>query len=126
QISLLVLAGIVVFDGWTGPAAAPMNLAGVLPWIHWRGLVIFGMLIAGNVFCLACPFMVPRLLARRLFPQSYAWPRLLRNKWLAAATLVLFLWAYEAFALWDSPWLTAWTAVGYFVGALVIDSFFRG
>jgi hypothetical protein len=50
----------------------------------------------------------------------------LRNKWLAAAMLTLFLWTYEAFALWDSPWLTAWIAVGYFVGALVIDSFFRG
>ena len=33
-----------------------MNLAGVLPWIHWRGLLVLGLLVAGNVFCMACPF----------------------------------------------------------------------
>ncbi len=38
----------------------------------------------------------------------------------------LFLWSYEAFALWDSPWLTAWIAVAYFVAALVVDGVFRG
>jgi hypothetical protein len=40
--------------------------------------------------------------------------------------LVVFLWGYEAFALWDSPWWTAWIAVGYFMAALVIDGLFRG
>jgi cytochrome c oxidase assembly factor CtaG/ferredoxin len=126
QIPLLLLAGVVVYDGLTGPPVAGMNLAGVLPWIHWRGLVVFGLLIAGNVFCMACPFMVPRKLARCLFPQHFTWPRWLRNKWLAVFLLIVFLWAYEAFALWDSPWLTAWIAVGYFVAALVIDSLFQG
>ncbi len=126
QIPLLFFAGILIYDGWTGPEVTPMNLAGVVPWIHWRGLVILGLLIAGNVFCLACPFLLPRMLARRFFPQNHAWPRWLRNKWLAVFLLVLFLWAYEVFALWDSPWLTAWLIAGYFLAALVIDSFFRG
>ena len=40
--------------------------------------------------------------------------------------LVLFFWAYEAFDLWDSPRLTAWILVGYFVGAFAVDTFFRG
>src|SRR5262249_5169208 len=38
----------------------------------------------------------------------------------------LFFWSYEAFSLWDSPWWTAWLAVGYFVGAFLIDGIFRG
>jgi ferredoxin len=126
QIPLLLLAAALVYDGLTGPAVAGMNLAGVLPWIHWRGLVAFGLLIAGNVFCMACPFMVPRMLARRLFLPRFALPHWLANKWLAVLLLIGFLWAYEAFALWDSPWLTAWIAVGYFVAALVIDSLFQG
>ena len=36
------------------------------------------------------------------------------------------MWAYEAFALWDSPWLTAWIVLAYFAAAFVIDGFFRG
>jgi hypothetical protein len=103
-----------------------MNLAGILPWIHWRGLLILTLLAAGNFFCTACPFTVPRTLARRWLPAGWNWPRRLRSKWLAVVLLVLFLWAYEAFSLWDSPWWTAWLVVGYFVLAFVIDGFFRG
>jgi len=28
--------------------------------------------------------------------------------------------------LWNSPWLTAWVIIGYFVAAIVVDGFFRG
>jgi cytochrome c oxidase assembly factor CtaG len=126
QVPLLAAAGIVIFDGLHGPQIGPLNLAGVLPWIHWRGLVILGLLAVGNVFCMACPFLVPRTLARRWLPQGRSWPRWLRSKWLGVVLLAVFLWAYEAFALWDSPWWTAWIGVGYFVAVFVIDGFFRG
>ena len=118
--------GVIVYDGFRGPPVGAMNLAGVLPWIHWRGLVVLGLLAAGNVFCMACPFMLPRTLARRWLPQGRSWPRRLRNKWLAVVLLAVFLWAYEAFALWDSPWWTAWIVLAYFAAAFVIDGFFRG
>jgi cytochrome c oxidase assembly factor CtaG len=126
QVPLLLLAGLIVYDGFRGPPIGAMNLAGVLPWIHWRGLVVLGLLTVGNVFCMACPFMVPRTLARRWLPQGRSWPRWLRNKWLAVLLLVGFLWAYEAFALWDSAWWTAWIVLAYFAAAFVIDGFFRG
>src|SRR5262249_43033435 len=65
-------------------------------------------------------------LARRWLPRGMAWPRFLRGKWLALVLLALFLWAYEAFSLWDSPWWTAWIALGYFAAAFLIDGLFRG
>ena len=58
----------LILDGLRGPQVGPMNLAGVLPWIHWRGLLILSLLAAGNFFCMACPFIVPRTLARRWLP----------------------------------------------------------
>jgi cytochrome c oxidase assembly factor CtaG/polyferredoxin len=126
QVPLLMLATVLIWDGLHGPQVGSMNLAGVLPWIHWRGLLILGLLTTGNVFCMACPFLLPRTLARRWLPNGRNWPRWLRSKWLAALLLALFLWAYEVFALWDSPWWTAWIALGYFISAFVIDGFFRG
>jgi ferredoxin len=126
QLPLALLAAVLIYDGLCGPQVGPLNLAGVLPWIHWRGLLILALLAAGNVFCLACPFLLPRTLARRFLPEGRAWPRRLRGKWLAVLLLGLFLWAYEAFSLWDSPWWTAWLALSYFAAALVIDGFFRG
>ncbi len=75
---------------------------------------------------MACPFLVPRTLARRWLPARLRWPRRLRSKWLAVVLLALFLWAYEAFSLWDSPRWTAWIVIGYFVAAFAVDGLFRG
>lgn len=126
QTIVALLAVVVIIDGLLGPQLSPLNLAGILPWIHWRGFVILGLLVAGNLFCMACPFTLPRSLARRFWQPTLSWPRVLKNKWLAVALVALFLWSYEAFALWDSPWLTAWIALAYFGAALAVDSFFAG
>ncbi|HZZ72334.1 MAG TPA: cytochrome c oxidase assembly protein [Pirellulales bacterium] len=119
-------AAAIVCDGFRGPQVGALNLAGVAPWIHWRWLLVIGLLIGGNWFCYGCPFMVPRALARRLFSARRRWPRWLANKWLAVGLLVSFFWAYEAFSLWDRPLWTAWLVLLYFTAALVIDSSFRG
>ena len=72
QLPLFVLAAIVILDGLFGPQVGAMNLAGVLPWIHWRGFLILGLLAAGNVFCMACPFMLPRTLASPMAARAAA------------------------------------------------------
>ncbi len=126
QLVSTCLAGVVIADGLFGTQVAAMNLAGVLPWIHWRGFLILALLAVGNVSCMACPFLVPRTLARRWLPARLRWPRRLRGKWPAVVLIALFFWSYEAFALWDSPRLTAWIAIGYFIAAFAIDGLFRG
>lgn len=124
--SMFTLAAAIVVDGLFGPSITPWNLAGVLPWIHWRGILVLALLVAGNFFCMACPFLVPRMLARKVLPASWRWPRVLRSKWTAVGLLVAFFAAYEAWSLWDSPWWTAWIVLGYFLIATVIDGLFQG
>jgi len=125
--SLLFLTALaVVADGLFGPQVPVMNLGGVLPWTYWRGLTVVALLVAGNLFCMACPFMFSRDLGRRIFPASGRWPRLLRSKWPAVGLLAAFFWAYEFFHLWNSPWWTAWIVLAYFTGAVLVDGFFRG
>src|SRR5680860_257988 len=119
QLFLLAVAVLVVTDGFWGPQLAPKNMAGILPWIHWRGFVALALLVAGNLFCMACPFMLPRRLAKRFMPAARHWPRALRSKWMAIALLFLFLWAYEGFNLWASPWITAWLTLAYFAAAFI-------
>ena len=116
----------VIADGLLGHQMGAMNLAGVVPWTYWRFFVVVGLLAVGNVFCMACPFMLPRELGRRLGLATRHWPRPLRSKWLAVILLALFLWASEALALWDSPFWTAWIVVAYFAGAFAVDTLFRG
>src|SRR6266571_70278 len=126
QTAMFLLAVAVIADGVLGHQMGAMNLAGVLLWTYWRGLVVVALLAVGNVFCMACPFMLARDLGRRLLPARWRWPKRLRSKWLAVGLLATYLWAYEAFSLWDSPWWTAWVVIGYFVTALVIDGLFQG
>jgi ferredoxin len=126
QAILFVIAIAVLADGFFGHPMAPMNLAGVLPWTYGRAVVVLALLAAGNFFCMACPFTLPRELGRRLGLTTRHWPHRQQTKWLAVGLLVLFFWAYEAFNLWDSPRLTAWILVGYFIVAFAVDTFFRG
>jgi ferredoxin len=126
QVPLLLLAIVLVVHGLTGPQQAPKNLATVLTWVHYRGLLVLGLLVAGNVFCMACPFMLVRDLARRVARPVRGWPTALRNKWTGIALLVGVLYAYELFDLWGDPSATAWLIVGYFGVALLVDSLFTG
>jgi ferredoxin len=123
---MLLLAVLVVLDGLFGHQMTSMNLAGVLPWTHWRGLTVLALLIAGNIFCFACPFNFARELGRRILPARWSWPRRLRSKWIAISLLLLFFWAYEAFSLWDSPRATAMLVIGYFAAAIIVDGLFKG
>lgn len=126
QIPLLAIAVLMVWHGLTGPQLAPRNLATVVTWVHYRGALVLGLLVAGNLFCMACPFMLPRTLARKLFAPARHWPAPLRNKWLAIFALVAVLFCYELFDLWDTPLWTAWLIIGYFAAALLVDAFFTG
>lgn len=125
QMAMALLAGIIILDGLLGPQISPFNLAGVLPWTHWRAATVVALLVFGNFFCMVCPFTFVRDLGRKILPASFVWPRALRSKWLAVGLLVIYLWAYEAFDLWDRPAFTAWVILGYFVGALLVDGFFK-
>lgn len=126
QIVMVFVAGAVIADGLLGAQVTPLNLAGILPWIHWRALSLMALLLVGNLFCMACPFTFVRDLGRKVLPAKTRWPRALRNKWIPAGLFAFYLWAYEAFNLWDSPAATAWIIIGYFAAALVVDGFFRG
>ena len=126
QVVLLLISIAVIADGLFGPQISAANLAGVVPWTWWRALTIVALLAVGNLFCMVCPFMLPRELGRRLGLKPRNWPRALRSKWLAVGLLVLFFWAYEAFGLWDKPIWTAWLIINYFLAAFVLDAFFRG
>jgi hypothetical protein len=123
-----VLAGVVVIDGLVGPPAGAANLATALTWTWARALAVVGLLAVGNFFCLACPFTLPRALARKFHFRisTRAFPAALRSKWLAAGLLVVFFWAYEAFDLWDRPAATAALILVYFAAAFLVDAVFRG
>lgn len=126
QLCLLLLAALVLYDGFTGDALAARNLATVSIWVHFRGFAVLVLLLVGNLFCMACPFTLPRSLAKAKGWGTLRWPRALRNKGVAILSLFILLFSYEYLDLWRSPWLTAWVAVAYFVAAFGLEALFEG
>ncbi len=126
QLVLLALAAVVVLHGLAGPDLAPGNLATVLTWVHYRGLLVVGLLAAGNLFCAGCPFVRVRDWGRRLHAPTRLWPKRLRGKWIAIVLFVAVLFSYELFELWALPRSTAYLVLAYFGAALAIDTIFKG
>lgn len=124
QLPLLIVAVLLIIDGLIGPQVAPRNLATVAPWVHYRGLVIIALLLAGNLFCMGCPFHVPRTLAKRLSKRGRRFPRAFRNKWIAISSLFLLFFLYEWLDLWASPMLTAWVIITYFIASFMMEAIF--
>ncbi len=125
--ALFLLAAVVVVDGFTGPPAGAVNLATASAWTWGRAIAVVALLAAGNFFCMACPFTLPRELGKRLQARiGRPFPAALRSKWLAAGLLVVFFWAYESFDLWDRPAATAGIVLAYFAAAFLVDAVFRG
>lgn len=125
QIPLSVVGLIMIVHAFWGPQLAPKNLGALLTWVHFRGMVVVVIVLAGNLFCMACPFLLPRELARRWFTPRWEWPRALRNKWPAIGLFVLVLYLYELFDLWSDPWWTGVMIVGYFALATLVDALFH-
>ena len=126
QLVLLVAAAILVLHGLFGPDLAPGNLATVLTWVHYRGLLVVALLAAGNFFCAGCPFILVRDWGRRLHAPARLWPKRLRGKWIALVLFAAVLFAYELFDLWALPRGTAYLVLAYFAAALAIDTVFKG
>lgn len=124
QIPFLAAALLLAYDGFTGRQNAAQNLATVGAWVHYRGLVVIALLLVGNLFCMGCPFTLPRTLARRFVRPRRRFPARLRNKWVAAASLVGLFFAYEWLNLWASPLLTAWVIVAYFAASFILEFLF--
>ncbi len=126
QLVLLLLAAAVVSDGLLSSRIDPTNFATVLTWVHYRGLLVVGLLAAGNLFCTGCPFVLVRDAGRRIRPPSLSFPRWLRTKWIGIALFVAVLFSYELFDLWALPRATAYLVLAYFASALAIDIVFTG
>jgi len=125
QWLMLAVAGVIVLHGLVGPQLAPKNLATILTWVHYRGLLVAVLVLGGNFFCGACPLVLVRNAVRRFVQPVRRFPRRLRNKWLSIGLLVSMLFAYEAFDLWSAPAATAGLILAYFAAAVLVDVVFE-
>jgi ferredoxin len=125
QFSLLVFSVILIAVGLWGPQFAPKNLTTLFVWVHYRGFLVLGLLVWGNIFCMSCPFIFVRNCIRIFIAPKYLWPKKLQNKWIGLLLFCSVLFFYEYLSLWSSPFKTALLIIAFFAGALLTDLLFK-
>ncbi len=125
QLLLLVFSILLIAEGLWGSEFAPKNLTTLFVWVHYRGLLVFLILLLGNFFCMSCPFIFVRNCLRVFITPTKLWPKKLQNKWIGIALFIAVLFSYEYLHLWSSPVMTAYLIIAYFVAAIVIDLTFK-
>lgn len=126
QLFGVAAISVIMVDGLFGAQVGPLNAAGALFWNVVRPINLILLLFVANIFCMACPFTLPRELVRRLGIPQLRWPAQLSTKWPAVALMLLFFWAYNQFAFWRSPRATALLLIAYVATASTINAVFRG
>ena len=71
--ALLLFAVILIIHGFGGSQFAPKNLSTLFVWVHYRGLLIFIVLLAGNLLCAGCPLVLARNLGRLWISGRLRW-----------------------------------------------------
>ena len=118
QLGMLAVTAGVVWIGLADVQDGAVNLATKLTWTIWWAGIIFTFVLAGRVWCVACPFGALNEWTARA---SGAWrrlPRPFRNIWWATAAFVLLTWADEQLGVVRSPRITAWIIL-FFVALAV-------
>ncbi len=121
QLILFFFSIFLILEGLWGSSFAPKNLTTLFVWVHYRGLLVLILLLAGNYFCMSCPFIFFRNILRLFISPKKIYPKILANKWPALALFIGLLFSYEYFAFWAHPQITALLILAYFGIAILID-----
>ncbi len=125
QIPLLVLMAVVVLLGFHDVQDGGVNLATKLTWTIWWAGIIFTFVLAGRVWCLACPFGALNEWTARLSAPLRRLPKPFRNLWWATGMFVLLTWADEQLGVVRSPLVTAWIVLFFAAAAVAVGLFYE-
>lgn len=112
QWAAMLVFGIVIASGLFDTATGDHNFATILTWTVWWAGVIFTFLLVGRVWCAMCPVGAISDWAGGLAKPRRAFPKPLRNIWIATGLLVLLTWADAVFGIVNNPKVTAWLLIG--------------
>ena len=125
QIPLLALMVVVVLLGFLDVPDGGVNLATKLTWTIWWAGIIFTFVLAGRVWCLACPVGALNEWTSRLAAPLRRLPKPFRNLWWATGMFVLLTWADEQLGVVRSPRVTAGMVVFFAAAAVAVGLFYE-
>ncbi len=123
-VSFLLIIGAGLF----GNQNPSLNIAPILTWTVWWGLLVVLVLYAGKAWCYVCPWDAMAGWAERLalwrksdegLSVGWSWPRIVRNISIATILFVGLTWIELGFGVTMKPRITAYLAIGMLLMAVV-------
>ncbi len=128
QLFMVVLFLLIIAAGLFGNQNPALNIAPLMTWTIWWGLLPVLILFAGKAWCYACPWdAVAGWLEKLRFwtktddglSMNYRWPRMIRNISIATILFVGLTWIELGFGVTMRPVITAYLALGMLFLAIV-------
>ncbi|MBI1737386.1 MAG: 4Fe-4S binding protein, partial [Candidatus Rokubacteria bacterium] len=120
QVAMLVLTVGIAVLGFVDVQDGGVNLATKLTWTLWWPGIIFTFVLAGRVWCVACPFGALNEWSSRATGTGRRLPRIFRNVWWATGAFVVLTWADEQLGVVRSPIVTAWIVIAVAAVAILV------
>ncbi len=128
QAIVSVLFLVIIAAGIFGNQNPALNIAPILTWTIWWGLLPILILFAGKAWCYICPWdaMAGWTEKLRLWAKideglslGWRWPKIVRNISIATILFVGLTWIELGFGVTMSPRITAYLAIGMLLMAIV-------
>ena len=118
---------VVIAAGLFGHQNPAMNIAPILTWTIWWGLLIVLIMFAGKAWCYVCPWDAIAGWTEKLsfwrknddgLSLNRKWPRVVRNILIATVMFVGLTWIELGFGVTMSPRVTAYLAIAMLLMAV--------
>ncbi len=119
---------LVIAAGLFGHQNPALNIAPILTWTIWWGLLIIFIMFAGKGWCYVCPWDAIAGWTERLrfwkksddgLSLGWKWPKIVRNILIATVMFVGLTWIELGFGVTMKPRVTAYLAIGMLLMAVV-------
>ncbi|GJM26630.1 MAG: hypothetical protein DHS20C16_30450 [Phycisphaerae bacterium] len=128
QFFVSVLFVLIIAAGLFGNQNPALNIAPILTWTVWWGLLIVLIMFFGKAWCYVCPWDAIAGWTERLsfwkksddgLTLGWKWPRIVRNISIATIMFVGLTWVELGFGVTMKPRVTAYLAIGMLLMAVV-------
>jgi len=128
QAVVAALFVLIIAAGLFGNQNPALNIAPILTWTVWWGLLIVLIMFAGKAWCYVCPWDAIAGWTERLslwqksndgLTLGMKWPRVVRNIWIATVLFVGLTWIELGFGVTMKPRVTAYLAIAMLLMAMV-------
>jgi len=125
---------MIIAAGLFGNQNPAMNIAPILTWTVWWGLLVILIMFAGKAWCYVCPWDAIAGWTEKLrfwkksddgLTLGYKWPRAIRNIAIATILFVGLTWVELGFGVTMKPAITAYLAIAMLMMAIVAALLFE-